>query len=77
MAPPLDLRDVRFQRDVQALWSLGPRAIAEFLAELGAERLVRTEIEAKLRRYRRATPAVARGVGADRFPAPVWTVIRK
>ena len=42
-----------FRSNVTHLWLCGPRAVGELLAELGASRLVRTEIETLLRRYRR------------------------
>jgi hypothetical protein len=52
-----------FRHDVAHLHALGPRAIAELLAELGAARMVRTEIEVLLRKYRRLDPAVVAALG--------------
>ena len=46
----------RFQRQVEHLHSLGPRAIAELLAEIGAERNFRTVIDQKLDRYSQIKP---------------------
>ena len=71
------LRDVRFERNVQLLHQLGPRALAEFLGELGAERLLRSEIEAKLRRYTRLDPDAVRALGADQFASMPLYLIRQ
>src|SRR4051812_21600915 len=71
-SPPTDLEEARFQRLVARLHGLGPRALAEFLAKLGASRMVRTEIETMLRRYlARLDAVVLREVGGDRLvPIP-------
>ena len=67
--PPARHADFRFAR-VTALHRLGPRALAELLAEFGCEHLIRSAIETKLRRYiERLTPGLLRAVGGDRFPA--------
>ena len=67
-APQIDLADARFQRAVAWLHRLGPRALAEFLIELGAGRMLRTEIEEMLARYNaRLDPKILRAVGGDRF----------
>jgi hypothetical protein len=55
--------DAAFRRDVEHLHRLGPRAVGELLIELGARRMVRTEIELLLRRYRRLDPAIVAAVG--------------
>jgi hypothetical protein len=47
----IDLRDRQLLRDVERLHRLGPRVLYEFLAQLGAARLCRTEIEGRARRY--------------------------
>jgi hypothetical protein len=68
------LADPAFQRKVARLHRYGPRVTAEFLARLGATRMVRTEIETLLQEYfDRLDPAVVRWVGGDRivpFPPP-------
>ena len=61
--------DYQFRRDVVRLHSLGPRALAEFLAELGADTFRMTDIERRLSRYAGMDPAAVRVVGGDRFPA--------
>ena len=44
------LLDLRFQRHVEYLHRLGPRAVGELLAEIGATRSCRTEIDRRLAR---------------------------
>jgi hypothetical protein len=64
--PPVNLRDARFGRDVAHLHHLGVRALAEFLRELGANRLCFTEIEGLLRKYRRLDRALLDRLGIER-----------
>lgn len=59
-----------FDRQVEALHRLGPRAVAEFLREIGARGMRWALIEQLLARYARLDPAVVRAVGGDRFPPP-------
>jgi hypothetical protein len=66
----IDFRDRQFRRDIDRLHRLGPRAVYELLADLAARRLLRTEIEALVRRYSRLDPASVAAVGADRMPPP-------
>jgi hypothetical protein len=40
------------------------------LADLGAQRLIRTEIEALVRRYSRIDPARLAAAAGDRWPPP-------
>ena len=62
---PVDLLDVRFRRDVEAIRRLPPRVLYEFLAELSARHLIRTEVEALARRYARLDPAVLAALGIE------------
>jgi hypothetical protein len=64
-----DILDLRFRRDIEALHRLGARAVYELLVELGRERLIRTAIEVKVRRYAALDPTIMGAVGGDRFPA--------
>ena len=64
----IDLAEERFRRDVERLHELGPRAVLELLVELGQERLLRIEIEHKVRRYAEIDPAALSVTGADRIP---------
>jgi hypothetical protein len=61
-------RDLRFRHDVIRLHALGPRAVYELLAELGASRLLRTEIEQLVGCYADLDPDIVRAVGADKLP---------
>ena len=65
----------RFRRQVEHLHRLGPRAVGELLAEIGAERGIRTIIDRKLDQYSRLEPDSINAAGGDRFPAvPVHLV---
>lgn len=67
--------DVRFQRQCRKLHQLGPRAVAEFLAELAAEHIIGISIDAKLERYGVLTPEQVGAARADRMPPlPVHVV---
>jgi hypothetical protein len=66
MSGPVDLRDRRFRRDVKRLHRLGPRVLCEFLAELGARRMCRTEIEGLAARYARLDPAILDALRVER-----------
>ena len=69
--------DLRFRRQVLRLHRLGPRAIAEFLAEIGAERAVMTVIDQKLDTYAELDPETLEVVGgADFSLVPVHEVRR-
>jgi len=63
---------LRFQRDVEAVHRLGPRAVAELLLELknGAD------LDDRLARYAELDPATVRALGADRFPPHPLSVVR-
>ena len=68
---------LRFRRQVEHLHRLGPRATAELLAEIGAERGITTIIDRKLERYAELEPETLEAAGGDRFwPAPVHEVRR-
>jgi|SRR5215471_14403799 len=61
--------DLRFRRSVERLHRLGPRALYELLVELGASRLIQTEIERQVERYAALDKAVLHATGGDRFAA--------
>ena len=65
---PADQRDLRFRHGVARLHALGPRAVYELLAELGAKRLLRTEIEALVGYYADLDPERVRAFGAGQLP---------
>jgi hypothetical protein len=64
----IDFRDRQFRRDIERLHELGPRAYYQMLAELGGQRLIRSEIEAIVRRYSRIDPARLAAAGGDQWP---------
>ena len=67
--------DLRFRRQVERVHALGPRAVAELLAEIGAERAIQTIIDTKLDRYAKLDPAAIEAAGGDRFPpAPLHEI---
>jgi hypothetical protein len=68
------LADLRFARDVQALHRLGARAVYEFLVELGRERLIRTDLESRARRWaQRDRAALIASWKAIAFPCRPFT----
>ena len=62
--------DFRFQRDIERLYKLGPRVLSELLAEIGEQRLCRTYLELRVRRYAEIDPKHLAALGADHFPRP-------
>jgi hypothetical protein len=65
----------RLQVLTEHLYSLGPRALHEFLLEVVAA--PGSDVVGRLEVYRRLDPAVVRAVGADRFPpTPPYLVPR-
>lgn len=69
MAAAID-SDLRFQRDIERLYKLGPRALGELLVEIGEQRLCRTYIEKRVRSYGGISPEYLNAVGGDAFPRP-------
>ncbi len=62
--------DLRFRRQVERLHELGPRATAELLAEIGAERSIMTVIDRKLDCYTEIDPEAIEAAGGDGFWLP-------
>lgn len=59
---------LRLQRDVEHLHCLGPRAVAEALAEIAARYGCTDGILTVLAEYRRLNFEMMRAAGGDRFP---------
>ena len=66
----IPLADFRLARDVERILALGPRPIIELLIEIGEQRLCRTYLERRIRRYAEIDPEHLATVGGDRFPRP-------
>jgi hypothetical protein len=66
---PDRITDLRLQRGAEHLHRLGPRAIAEVLAEIGRQAGCMDDVLELLGQYRaRLTPELLHQVGGDRFP---------
>lgn len=66
---PTNLSEIRFRRTLERFHRLGPRLLAELLAELGARFLIRQPIEAAVARYvARLDPDLLQAVGGDQLP---------
>ena len=67
--------DLRFRRQVERLHRLGPRVVAELLAEIGAERSITTIIDRKLDTYAGLDAEAIEAAAGDGFwPAPLSEV---
>ncbi len=66
---------LHFRRQVERLHRLGPRATAELLAEIGAERGIQTIIDRKVDTYVELDPEALEAAGGDDFsPVPIHGV---
>lgn len=65
----------QFYRQVARLHAFGARVLAEMLAELAREWLLRVAIEEKVRSYtERLDDETVRALGADRTPPPIHAI---
>ena len=70
-------RDLRFQRDVQRLHRLGPRALHEFLVQVGAERSIKTLLEDQIGAFANLDLDVLAALAGDQMPpTPIHRVGR-
>jgi hypothetical protein len=65
---PPDIRDLRFQRNVDRLPELGSRVLYEMLIELGRRTMHMTTIEQVVERFAAIDPNTLRDLRGDRFP---------
>ncbi len=73
--PPPCVRDLRFRRNVEKLHRLGPRVLHEYLLEVGAQRGIRTHLEARIGDYAALDTRTLAELGGDRFaPLPLREV---
>ena len=67
--------DLAFRRKIERLHARGPRAVAEVLAEISAERSIGTVVDQVLDRHLGVPDAALEVAGADRLPpAPLHEV---
>ena len=66
----------RFERQVEHLHRLGPRAVAEFLIEIARGTGQSSFIMDRLQAYARLDPEILRAVGGDRFPPMPLGLVR-
>src|SRR5262249_4911775 len=70
------LSEIQFARAVACLHQLGPRPLYEFLVDLAAARMIRTEVEVELERHLgRLDPEFLRALDSDYFPASSLDVV--
>ena len=69
------IAELRFRRNVEQMHSLGARANAELLAELGAERGIQHVIDEKVAHYAAMDLHHLTAMGGDRFARPPLTVV--
>ena len=71
-----EIDDIRFQLAVARLHKLGPRPLFEMLIELGAQYLLRTEIDAAVNRFAEIDPVLLDAAGGRDFaPVPLHGVV--
>ncbi len=66
----LVVADLQFRRNVERLHRLGERALYELLTEIGEQRLCRTYVEQRVRRYAEINPDHLAALDGDTFPRP-------
>ena len=62
--------ELRFRRQVERIYRLGPRAVGELLAEIGERHLCRTYIDQRIEAYAALDPETVRALGEREFPRP-------
>ena len=65
---PPHIRDLRFRRNCERLHRLGPRAMFEYLVDVGAARNILTFLENRIADFANLDPDVLAALGADKLP---------
>ena len=71
------LADFQLACNVERVLALGPRPITELLIEIGEQRLCRTFIEQRVRRYSEIHPEHLDALNGRTFPRPPLHEIRR
>jgi hypothetical protein len=58
----------RYWRLIKHLHELGPRATGELLREIGRDRMIMSDLEARLERFGRLDADIVKAIGADQLP---------
>ena len=66
----------RLERMVERVHALGPRPLAELLAEIAADTGATNLVVGLVEKYAELDPGVVRAVGGDRFPPMLLGVVR-
>ena len=66
----------RFERQIARVHALGPRPLAELLAEIAAVTGQPAIVADRLQTYARLDPEIVRAVGGDRFPPMLLGLVR-
>ena len=74
---PKHAQALRRQRHIEQLHRLGPRVLAELLAEIERHHPeIVDDIDRRLARYAELDPEILRALGGDRFPPRIWAIGR-
>lgn len=65
--------DPRKCRQIEGIWKLGPRVVAELLEEVSDP----LDLDLALARYARLDEKTVKALGADRFPPPALCEVRR
>ncbi len=71
-----EIGSARWERQIERVHSLGPRAVAELLAEIAAATGQHVRVVDLVEEYARLDPELIRAVGADNFPPMPLGVVR-
>ena len=69
--------DLRFRRQVERLYRLGPRVVGEVFAHLGAKHGIQTSIEQTIECFAELEPKALEATGGDHLPPVPLHIIRR